>query len=377
LEGQVEEMIRIPSVIYRGGTSKAVFLKDNVVPENPERRDRLICALFGSPDKRQIDGLGGADPLTSKVAIVGPPSRPDADVDYTIGQVDIPSRFVDYSAVCGNISAAVAPFAIDEGFVKPVEPVTKVRIHVRNVHRVIEAYVTVEDKRVKVCGDYAIDGVPGTGAKIELNWADMVGANTGLLLPTGKPQETLEVPGVGPITVSILDVGNPGVFVRAKDLSLRGTETPEEVDSNTRLLETCEAIARKAGEKIGHWALLSFVAPPADYKDHVTGKTIFAGEMDVVVRMIFMGKMHKALSASMLNCCGAAALVPGTVVNEAASGTFREKGIVRLGHPAGIANLEATLEDREGRLFFSRIAAYRTARRLMEGYAFVKRDAIE
>ena len=370
-------MVRIPVVIYRGGTSKAIFLRENVIPSDPELRDRLICALFGSPDKRQIDGLGGADPLTSKLAIIGPPSRPDADVDYTIGQVDILTRSIDYSAVCGNISAAVGPYAIDEGFVRPEEPLTKVRIHCANVHRMIEAYVPVENKRVKVYGDYAIDGVPGTGAMIELNWADMVGANTGSLLPTGNARDTLQIPGFGPITVSIVDVGNPGVFVRADALGLRGTETPEEVDPNTKLIELCDVIAKEAGKRIGHFALLTFVAPPSNYSSHVTGQQIPAEDADLLVRMIFMGKMHKTFAASQINCCGAAALIPGTLVHEAASGTFRKKGIVRLGHPAGVAELEATLENRGGKLLFSRIAAYRTARRLMEGYAFVRRDAVE
>jgi 2-methylaconitate cis-trans-isomerase PrpF len=373
----MEEMVRIPVVIYRGGTSKAIFLRENVIPSDADLRDRLICALFGSPDKRQIDGLGGADPLTSKLAIIGPPSRPDADVDYTIGQVDILTRNIDYSAVCGNISAAVGPYAIDEGFVRPEEPRTTVRIHCANVHRMIEAYVPVENQRVKVYGDYAIDGVPGTGAKIELNWADMVGANTGALLPTGNPRDTLEIPGLGPITVSIVDVGNPGVFVRADALGLRGTETPEEIDPNVELIKACDAIAEEAGKKIGHFALLTFVAPPSEYSSHVTGQAIRAEDADVLVRMIFMGKMHKTFAASQINCCGAAALIPGTLVNEAASGTFAKKGIVRLGHPAGIAELEATLENRKGTLVFSRIAAYRTARRLMEGYAFIRRDQIE
>ncbi|MEI9479991.1 MAG: PrpF domain-containing protein, partial [Deltaproteobacteria bacterium] len=226
-------------------------------------------------------------------------------------------------------------------------------------------------------GDYVIDGVPGTGAKIELNWADMVGANTGTLLPTGNAQDTLDIPGFGPITVSIVDVGNPGVFVRADALGLRGTETPEEVDPNVELIKVCDAIEREAGKRIGHFTLLTFVAPPSNYINHVTGETISADHVDLLVRMIFMGKMHKTFAASQINCCGAAALIPGTLVNEAASGTFRKEGIVRLGHPAGIAELEATLENRGGTLVFSRIAAYRTARRLMEGYAFIKRDAIE
>jgi methylitaconate Delta-isomerase len=372
----MEEMVRIPVVIYRGGTSKAIFLKENVLPTDPKHRDRLICALFGSPDKRQIDGLGGADPLTSKLAVIGPPTKPGTDVDYTIGQVDILSPRVDYSAVCGNISAAVGPYAIDEGFVSPAEPITKVRIHCKNVGRVIEAYVPVEDKRVKVTGNYSVDGVPGTGAKIDLNWADMVGANTGALLPTGKARENLDVPGVGSISVSIVDVGNPGVFVRAETMGLHGTERPEDIDQDLNLIQKSEAIAEEAGKRIGTPALLTYVSPAASYVNHVTGEEIPPGHCDLLVRMIFMGKMHKTYSASQINCCGAAALIPGTVVHEVASPGLVARGRVRLGHPAGTAELEAVLDNAGGKHAFSRIVVARTARRLMEGYAFVRQDLL-
>lgn len=373
----MEELLRIPTVIYRGGTSKAIFLKENDLPIDPVLRDRVVCAIFGSPDKRQIDGLGGADPLTSKLAIIGPPSRPDADVDYTFGQVDIISPKVDYRGVCGNISAAVGPYAIDEGFVRPNSPLTKVRINCTNIKRIIEASVPTQDKRVRISGDYAIDGVPGTAAKIELNWADSVGANTGALLPTGNAQDIIEVKGLGPLSVSIVDVGNPGVFVRAKDLGLKGTESPEEVDANAGLIALCDAIAAEAGKKIGHFALLSYVASPMNYRNHVTGKEVMAQQMDYLVRMIFMGKMHKAYAASMINCSGVAAMVPGTVVNEVASPDLMGKDIVRMGHPAGIADLEITVDRSQGGVKIPRIAVYRTARRLMEGYALIRREVVE
>lgn len=370
-------MIRCPVVLYRGGTSKAVFLKENDLPVAPALRDRFICALFGSPDKRQIDGLGGADPLTSKLAVIGPPSRPDADVDYTFGQVDILSPKVLYEAVCGNISAAVGPYAIDEGLVRAKAPLTKVRIHSRNIGRIIEAHVPVENNRVKVKGDFAIDGVPGTGARIELNWADTVGANTGFLLPTGRPQDTLTLKGRKPIVVSIVDVGNPGVFVRAEDLGLKGTEAPEEVDSNPELIALCEAIAAEAGKRIGKTAYLTYVAPAQSYVDHVSGRKIKAGECDVLVRMIYMGKMHKAYAASQITCCGTASRVEGTIVHEAASRPKVSRSVIRLGHPAGIADIEVEVRKSGRDITFPRISVYRTARRLMEGYAFVMEDIFE
>jgi hypothetical protein len=374
----MEEMIRIPTVLYRGGTSKAVFLKENDLPKDAARRDRIICAIFGSPDKRQIDGLGGADLLTSKLAIIGPSSRPDADIDYTFGQVSIDSPTIYYGAVCGNVSAAVGPYAIDEGFVRATEPLTAVRIHCTNNKRIIEAKVPVEGNRVRVGGDFAIDGVPGTGARIELNWSDMVGANTGKLLPTGNAKDILDVEGIGSVTVSIIDVGNPGVFVNAADMGLAGTESPDVIDADAELLKKSDAIARAAMAKINNLALLTYVAPSTEYKNYVTGETVSAGRSDFLVRMIFLGKTHKTFAASMINCCGTAAMIPGTVVNEAAVPGLVNRSSVRMGHPSGIAELEGIEIVKNGSdIDVRKILVYRTARRLMEGYSFVRSDALE
>lgn len=190
----MSEMLRVRCAILRGGTSKGIFLHENDLPRDRVLRDRMILAIFGSPDVRQIDGLGGADPLTSKLAIIGPSSRPDADVDYTFGQVSIKEPLIDYSGNCGNISAAVGPFAIDEGLVRAQEPVTYVRIHNTNTGKIIVAEVPVQNGKAKVTGDYQIDGVPGTGAKIMLDFAGTAGAATGRLLPTGRPIDVLDVP---------------------------------------------------------------------------------------------------------------------------------------------------------------------------------------
>jgi hypothetical protein len=371
------EMIRVPVVIYRGGTSKGIFVKEYDLPRDEKMRDRVICALFGSPDKRQIDGLGGADPLTSKLAIIGPPSRPDADVDYTFAQVDINSPTVYFGAVCGNITAGVGPYAIEEGLVRPEDGETRIRIHATNIGRIIEARVPTPGRAVQVTGDFAIDGVPGTGPRIELNWADTAGANTGEVLPTGNPVDLLIVEGLGEIEASIVDVGNTGVFVRAGDLGMKGTETPEEVDANIELIRRCDAITTAATQKIGKLTLATYVAPPADYTDHITGRVVEAGQSDVLVRMIFMGKLHKTYAASLTNCCGTAAMIPGTLVNEAASPSISAEGRVRLGHPGGIAEVEVTVKEKAGRLEFPRISVCRTARRIMEGYAFIKREAVE
>lgn len=370
----MREMMRIPCVLYRGGTSKAVFLKESEVPSDPDSRDKLICRIFGSPDKRQIDGLGGADPLTSKLAIIGPPSRPDADVDYTFGQVDIHAPLVSYGAVCGNISSAVGPYAIDEGFVRPMDGVTRVRIHSTNIGRIIEAKVPVKGKNVRVCGDYAIDGVPGTGAKIALNWADTAGANTGSILPTGNARDLLDVKGLGAIPVSIVDVGNVGVFVMAADLGLKGTEGPDEIDSSPQLIEKCNSIAQAAARLIDAPAYVTMVSPPQNYRSQITGREIQANDVNYLVRMIYMDRLHKAYAASQIICSGAASAIPGTLVSEVRSQSDHGNGLVVMGHPAGVAEVTVDLKQTTGEIAFARIEVHRTARRLLEGYVFVTKD---
>jgi 2-methylaconitate cis-trans-isomerase PrpF len=284
---------------------------------------------------------------------------------------------VDYSAVCGNISSAVGPYAIEEGLVRAAEPHTRVRIHSTNIGRIIEATVPVEGNVVKVLGDYAIDGVPGTGAKIELNWADTAGANTGSVLPTGNARDRLDVGGLGTITCSIVDVGNPGVFVKAEDLGLKGTEGPDEIDGNPDLLDKCEAIARSAQDKIGVPTYLTLVSPPRDYTNHVTGTRVHGRDVDYLVRMIFMNRLHKAYAASQITCSGAAAEIPGTVVNEVRSGSPSSSGKIVMGHPAGLAEVEVEMQQEGGSFFFRKIAVHRTARRLLEGYVFVKSTVFE
>ncbi|MCC8194842.1 MAG: proline racemase family protein, partial [Deltaproteobacteria bacterium] len=233
------EMEMLRCAIVRGGTSKGVFIMKNELPKEPEKRDAVIRAIYGSPDIRQIDGLGGADVLTSKLAIISPPSRPDADVDYTFGQVSFETDFIDYKGNCGNISAAVGPFAIDEGMVEPVEPVTTVRIHLTNSGNILVAEVPVKDGKAMVTGDYAIDGCPGTGAKITLDWSDVAGGVTGKLLPTGNVKDVVTVDGKR-YTISLVDVGNPLVFIHASSLGMKGTESPAEIEGNKPLMELIE-----------------------------------------------------------------------------------------------------------------------------------------
>jgi len=370
---------RIPCTLMRGGTSKAVFLKPNHLPQDKAGRDKIILEIFGSPDVRQIDGLGGSDPLTSKLAIIAPSTHPDADVDYTFGQVSINQPYIDYSGNCGNISSAVGPYAIDEGLVTATGAMTRVRIHNVNTGKLLIADVPTEDGMARVCGDCSIDGVPGTGAKIMMDFSGTVGAVSGKLLPTGNPVDTIET-SAGPIQASLVDVSNPCVFVRAKDVGMTGRETPQEVNTNTALLKLLEEIrakaavlfgmakdATEASAKVPAFPMIAFVAPRASYTDFTSGKTIEQDQVDFLSRMMFMQVLHKTYPGTGTACTGAAAKIPGTIVHEAIP-HIDSIDLIRIGHPAGVIDVEAKFAD--GKL--TRVAFSRTARRLMEGYAFVR-----
>jgi 2-methylaconitate cis-trans-isomerase PrpF len=230
--------VRIPAVLMRGGTSKAVFFLKNHLPRDSKIRDRMILAAYGSPDpnRRQMDGLGGSLSTNSKVAIISRSPDPDCDVVYHFGQVSIERFMIDYKGNCGNISAAVGPFVIDEGLVDAVEPITNVKIYQKNTKKLIIAEVPVRDGRHDEAGDYAIHGVPGTGAKIILRFSDPGGAVTGKLFLTGNPLDSLEVPGVGKVNLTIIDAGNPWVLVAAHEIGLVGTEV-DEID-NSEMIRT-------------------------------------------------------------------------------------------------------------------------------------------
>ena len=374
---------RIRCVLMRGGTSRGLYVMRNALPKDPVLRDRVILAMYGSPDVRQIDGMGGADALTSKLAIIGPPTREDADVDYTFGQVSITAPFVDYAGNCGNISSGVGPFAIDEGLVDAVEPLTVVRIHQTNTKSIIVAEVPVSEGRAAVEGEYRIDGVPGSGAKIGLDFSDTAGAVTGRVLPTGRPRDLLEVEGVGQVEASIVDAGNPVVFIRASRLGLRGVESPSEIDADAKLLESIERIRGHAAQVMGmvqDWReaadsspyipFIALVEPPQDYLSFSTGQQVAAGQVDFVSWLLFMLKMHKAYPVTGTVCTGTAARIPGTVVHEVAS-LSPESRAVRIGHPSGVIDVETEVEFTDSGPVLRRALVGRTARRIMEGYIFV------
>lgn len=374
--------------IVRGGSSKGIFLMKNDLPKDPKQRDNLILSIFGSPDLRQIDGLGGSDTLTSKLAIIGPSTRKDADVDYTFGQVSTVTPMVDYGGNCGNISSAVGPFAIDHGLVEAVEPVTTVRIHLTNTDRIIIAEVPVKDGKACVEGDYHIDGVPGTGAKITLDWSDVVGGSTGKLLPTGNVKDSLTIDGKQ-YTISVVDAGNIVVFVSAADMGITGTETPDEIDNNGPLMELIEHIRGEVCVKLGlvktwqdaakitpYQPFFAMVSPATDYACF-NSASVNKEQIDVTSRLLFMLKMHKTYAITGTVATGAAARVEGSVVWDMLSPAARKESMLRIGHPAGVLEMEAQSKKENGIDVITRLCAYRTARTIMEGLVYVKNSVLK
>ncbi len=376
--------VRIPAVYMRGGSSKAVFFHENHLPRDPEIRDSVILAVYGSPDpnRRQIDGMGGAVSTTSKTAIISPSKDPDFDVNYTFGQVAIDKPMIDYQGNCGNISSAVGPFAIDEGLVNAEGPVTRVRIFQTNTKKLIIAEVPVQDGLHQIEGDYKVDGVPGTGARITLRFFDPGGSVTDKLLPTGNVKDTIEAPGIGRFTVSIVDAANPVVFVRAEELGLKGTEIAE-IDAGVEIREKLEAIRSGAAVMIGLASTpgeatdrsqavpkIAFISKPQSYKA-VDGKIIREEEIDITARIMSMGTLHKAYALTGAICTTGAARIDETIVNELVRKSALKKKEIRLGHPGGIIPIEPEVENRGNTFEYIKAAAGRTARRLMEGYVYV------
>jgi 2-methylaconitate cis-trans-isomerase PrpF len=376
---------RIAAVLMRGGTSKGLFFHRADLPEEGALRDRVILAAFGGGDPygRQIDGLGGATSTTSKVVIVGPPSVPDADVDFTFGQVSVTAPLVDWGGTCGNLTAAVGPFAIEEGLVRGTDPLTPVRIWQTNTRKHIVARIPTEGGLPRVEGDYAIDGVPGGGAKIVLEFLSPGGAMTGRLLPTRRPAEALDIPGVGRLDVSLVDAVNPVVFLRAEALGLTATDGPERIDGDPALLARIEAVRAHAAVRMGLAATpeeatarspgvpkIALVCAPAAYVT-ISGATVPADAQDVTARIMSMGRLHRAFAASGAACTAVAALIDGTVVREVVRPGPSGERVIRLGHPSGVMEIGAAVSRDGGEWRADKVITQRTARRLMEGRVLI------
>lgn len=371
-------MKKYPCVYMRGGTSKAVIFHEKDLPADQSLWDDIFLKVMGSPDVKQIDGMGGTVSSTSKIAIISKSDRPDVDVNYTFRQVDIKIPNVDKKANCGNISSAVGPFAIDEGLVPAVEPITVVRVLNTNTNKIIEEHVRVQDGHAMVDGDEVIKGVPGTGSRIDMYFLDPAGAGTGKLFPTGNRRDLFDVPGYGPIEVSVVDCSNTIVFIRASDLGIRGTELVE-LNNNSDVMEHIERIRCLAAEKCGfvqHWEQartqstslpkVSIISPPQDYVD-MDGDVTPAQTMDLCVRAISVGSLHKAYPITVTIGTGAAALLEGTIVHDMVS-PAPGQNTVRLGHASGVTNVTVMIEGDT----VIKGGVTRTARRIMDGYVYVR-----
>lgn len=374
---------KVRCVVQRGGTSKGVFVHEADLPADPGQRERTILAIFGSPDKRQIDGLGGADPLTSKVAIIRKSGRADADVDYTFGAVGIDAAIVDFRGNCGNLSSAVGPFAIDEGLVPATGSTTRVRIFNTNTEKILIAEVRTAGGQTLYVGDSRIDGVPGTSAPIALDYSASAGSVTGKLLPTGHVVDDVEVPGLGAVRMSIVDAGNPMCFLHAGAVGLSGIEPPDDPAVLARL-DTIEAIRAAAAVRIGMIdraerarqvipavPMLTLVARSHDYRSYVDGRAISHADTSFVARQFYMQQMHKTFAGTGTVSTGAAARIAGTVVNDVMADRPARAGTVRIGHPSGVVPIDVEIAG-EGNAAVLRKAAFnRTARRIMEGFVYV------
>lgn len=381
----MNETRSIACSILRGGTSKGVFFHQSALPQDRRQIEQILLNVFGSPDARQINGLGGATSQTSKAAIIGPPSRDDADVDYTFAQVGTREAVVDWGGNCGNLSSAVGPFAIDAGLVPANGQVTTVRIHNTNTSKIILAQVPTIDGRATVGGDYAIPGVPGTGARISLEFTDPAGSVTGQLLPTGNPHDELTLADGRRLTVSIVDAANPTVFARADDLSLTGIELPAEIEARTDATEVLEEVRGIVAERLGivpdrseatrtspGLPKVGFVSRPHEYTGS-TGDRIPAGAADVSGRLMSMQTAHRSYMVTGAICTAAAAIVEGTLVHEVArpAGERPDPDTIRIAHPYGV--MEAVVRaNHDGQpVTILGVTVGRTARHIMDGVVWV------
>ncbi|OQS47690.1 2-methylaconitate cis-trans isomerase PrpF [Chromobacterium violaceum] len=389
--------IRIPAAYMRGGTSKGVFFRLQDLPEAARQpgaaRDALLLRVIGSPDPygKQIDGMGGATSSTSKTVIVSRSARPDHDVDYLFGQVAIDKAFVDWSGNCGNLSAAVGPFAIANGLIDPTripaDGFCTVRIWQANIGKTIIAHVPVANGQVQETGDFELDGVTFPAAEVRLEFldpADEGEGDGGAMFPTGKLVDTLEVPGVGAFPATLINAGIPTIFVNAADIGYTGTELQDAINSDPAALARFETIRAHGALKMGlikrldeiasrqHTPKIAFVAPPADYVSS-SGKPVKASDIDVLARAMSMGKLHHAMMGTAAVAIGTAAAIPGTLVNLAAGGGKRQA--VRFGHPSGTLRVGAQAREAHGEWVVTKAEMSRSARVLMEGWVRVPGDA--
>ena len=389
--------IKIPATYLRGGTSKGVFFRLQDLPAQAQTagaaRDALLMRVIGSPDPygKQIDGMGGATSSTSKTVIVSKSTKPDHDVDYLFGQVSIDKAFVDWSGNCGNLSAAVGPFAISSGLIDakqlPQNGMAIVRIWQANISKTIIAHVPMVNGAVQETGDFELDGVTFPAAEVQLEFMDPAAEEEGgggAMFPTGHVIDELDVPGVGKLQATMINAGIPTIFIKADAIAYTGTELQEAINSDSKALAMFETIRAHGALRMGlikhideaatrqHTPKVAFVAPPKDYTSS-SGKQVKASDIDLLVRALSMGKLHHAMMGTAAVAIGTAAAIPGTLVNLAAGGGEREA--VRFGHPSGTLRVGAQASQVNGEWSVKKAIMSRSARVLMEGWVRVHGNA--
>ena len=393
-----QPQIKIPATYMRGGTSKGVFFRLDDLPEAARvpgpARDKLLLRVIGSPDPygKQIDGMGAATSSTSKTVLLAKSTRPDHDVDYLFGQVSIAKPFVDWSGNCGNLSSAVGPFAIANGLIDaarvPRDGVATVRIWQANIGKTIVAHVPIADGQVQETGDFELDGVTFAAAEVQLEFIDPAAEEEGAggaMFPTGNLVDELEVPGVGLLRATLINAGIPTIFVDAAAIGYDGTELQDAINGDPRALAMFETIRAHGAVRMGlidsvegagarqHTPKVAFVARAAGYTTS-SARQVAAGEIDLLVRALSMGKLHHAMMGTAAVAIGTAAAIPGTLVNLAAGGGARDA--VRFGHPSGTLRVGAQAVLQDGAWRVAKAVMSRTARVLMEGWVRLPGDTV-
>lgn len=376
-------MRKFETVFMRGGTSKGcMFLKEQI-PEDRAERDKIFLQVMGNPDPKQIDGMGGTVSSNNKIVVVWKSEMENVDVEYEVGQVIVGKAQVDWKSNCGNMTAAVGPYAVEQGLVEITEPITTVRLFNRNTNKYINVTVPIdpETKSFAQDGDCHIAGVDGTAAELKVKFLNPAGAKTGKLLPTGNVLDCLEVPGLGKIEATILDVSNPMVLVRAEDVGAAGMELPEEINANTALMEKLEAIRGTACCRMGFARDLKdatenspavpkvgFVTSPKAYQD-IEGEQVAAEDMDICARVISVFKCHKACPLTSASAISVAAALEGSLVERLVRSADKEN--IRIGHPSGVMTMcpEVVLGEKTE---VPAVAVQRTARRIMDGFVYIR-----
>jgi probable AcnD-accessory protein PrpF len=383
--------LRIPAVYMRGGTSKGVFFLADDLPSDHGARERILLRVIGSPDPygKQIDGMGGATSSTSKVVVVSRSSRPDCDVEYLFGQVAIDAPVIDWSGNCGNLTAAVGPFAVSTGLVSaPKDGMAIVRLWQANIGKRIIAHVPMHGGEAQETGNFQLDGVSFPSAEVKLEFIDPAGeddeARGGATFPTDRQIDLLEVPGLGTLEATLINAGNPTILIDAAALTLKGTELQQDVNGRKELLDLAEAVRARGAVAMGLAATieeatmkrpstpkLAFIAKPAAYTAS-DGRRIEPASIDLLARIFSMGKLHHAMTGTGAVALAAAAAIPGTVVHRVSP--LSAAGSMRFGHPSGTLSVGAEAAQQNGQWVIRKVIVSRSARRLMEGWVRIPQD---